>query len=50
MNRYIKKQSEKEECNKECMLVCSIIVCFHVVFMGTVVYLINAKDDFSFSS
>ena len=52
--RDIRKQNNHEneynkEYNKECVLICCIIIFFHVSFIGSILYLMN-QEDISFSS
>ncbi len=49
--RDIRKQKNHEnEYNKECILICGIIIFFHVSFIGSILYLMNKEEDISFSS
>ena len=46
----IKQNNRDNEYNKECVLICCIIVFFHVSFIGSILYLMNQEEDVSFSS
>lgn len=37
------------KCNKECILICCILLGLHIIYVGSVVYIINQDDDYSLS-
>ena len=39
-----------KECDKECLLVCSIISVLNILFVGATIYLMQKKGDISLSA
>jgi len=43
-NNYQYFDNEKNLPDKECCLVCSIIICYHFIFVGIMIKLIQNED------
>ena len=41
---YTIKSNDKNKINKECCLVCSIIISFHLSYLGIILYIFQNND------